>query len=111
MLQLSDDFSSLPSEYQDVLHLAQETYSIEVTSLEELKGGRTGAYLYLVSVTSSGSDRINHLVLKLDHKSKKTKIDELQRHRTALSRAPEAQPRVSRSESARATAERGQSDC
>jgi len=88
MAPLSDNFSSLPPEYQDVLSLAQETYNIEITPLEELKGGRTGAYLYLVSVTSSGSDRIQHLVLKLDHKSKKTEIDELQRHHKALNQAP-----------------------
>ena len=49
MTKLADDFSSLPSEYQDVLRLAQDTHNIDLTPLQELKGGRTGAYLYLVS--------------------------------------------------------------
>lgn len=95
MSELADDFSSLPPEYQDVLRLAQDTHNIEVIPLQELKGGRAGAYLYLVSVSSPVSDQVQHpvgylrhFVLKLDHKSKKTKMDELERHRTALSQAP-----------------------
>jgi predicted ATPase len=95
MSKLADDFSSLPPEYQDVLRLAQDRHNIEVVPLQELKGGRTGAHLYLVSVSSAGADQgqhpgghLRHFVLKLDHKSKKTKMDELERHQTALSQAP-----------------------
>jgi predicted ATPase len=95
MSELAADFSSLPAEYQDVLRLAQDTHKIEVTPLQELKGGRTGARLYLVSVSSPDSDpvqrpvgHLRHFVLKLDRKSKKTKMDELKRHSTALSQAP-----------------------
>ncbi len=74
MSELAIDFSSLPPEYQDVLRLAQDTHNIGVTPLQELKGGRTGAHLYLVSVASADSDPVRHLVLKLDHKSKKTNL-------------------------------------
>ena len=88
MSELSVDFSILPSDYQNVLRLAQDEHGIKVTPLQELKGGRTGAYLYLVSVASGDSNRLQHFVLKLDHKSKKTNIDELQRHRKALESAP-----------------------
>ncbi len=88
MSELAIDFSSLPAQFQDVLRLAQDTHNIEVTPLQELKGGRTGAGLYLVSVSSPASDQVEHFVLKLDHKSKKTKMDELERHRAALSQAP-----------------------
>jgi hypothetical protein len=73
MSELAADFSSLPAEYQDVLRLAQDTHKIEVTPLQELKGGRTGARLYLVSVSSPDSDpvqrpvgHLRHFVLKLD---------------------------------------------
>ena len=89
MAGLAEDFKSLPPEYQNVLRLAQDTHSIDVTPLQEIKGGRTGAYLYLVSVASSEPEKIQHFVLKLDHKNEKTKIDELKRHSTVLSQAPQ----------------------
>ncbi len=85
---LADQFSSLPEEYQNVLRLAQETHNIKVTPLQQLKGGRTDAYLYLVSVSSLHSGKIQHLILKLDHKSKKSKMDELERHNNAVNQAP-----------------------
>ena len=88
MTELVDDFHSLPAEYQEVLHLAQNKHNIQVIPLQELSGGRTGAYLYLVSVSSPDFTQVQHFVLKLDHKNKKAKMDELQRHSTAVSQAP-----------------------
>jgi predicted ATPase len=85
---LSVEFRSLPSEYQDALCLAQEQHNIQVTPLEELKGGRTGARLYLVSVSAPGGDRVEHLVLKLDRLNPLAIPDEPTRHGMALSHAP-----------------------
>ena len=88
MAGIADNFRSLPVEFQEIIALAQKTFNIEVTPLQELKGGRTGAYLYLVSVTLIETGKVKHLILKLDHKSKKSKTDELERHSTAIKHAP-----------------------
>ena len=88
MADHANDFSSLPPEYQEVLRHAREIHGIEITPLQELKGGRTEACLYLVSVTPANAKKIEHFILKLDHKSKKTDLDELKRHQSALSKAP-----------------------
>ncbi len=88
MSELANGFDSLPAEYKEVLHLAQDKHRIQVTPLQMLSGGRTGAYLYLVSVSSAETAQVKHLVLKLDHKNKKSKLDEIQRHSTAVSQAP-----------------------
>jgi predicted ATPase len=85
---LAVEFSSLPSEYQSVLSLAQERHNIKVTPLEELKGGRTGARLYLVSVSTPAAGPVKHFVLKLDHINPKARSDEGSRHSQALSQAP-----------------------
>ncbi|MHA2062525.1 MAG: NB-ARC domain-containing protein, partial [Candidatus Sifarchaeia archaeon] len=88
MTGLGDNFNSLPYEFQNVLCLARDKLNIEVTPLQELKGGRTGAYLFLVSVSLLQSNQVQHLILKLDHKSKKTKMDELERHSIAINQTP-----------------------
>ena len=69
MNKLANEFNALPVDYQKVIQLAQETYKFEVTPLRELRGGQTGANLFLVSVCPLESGKIQHLVLKLDHKS------------------------------------------
>ena len=88
MAESLDHFSNIPAEYQNVIRIAQEKFNIEVIPLLELKGGRTGAYLFLVSVSFLQSNKVQHLILKLDHKSKKSKADELKRHSTAIKEAP-----------------------
>jgi predicted ATPase len=88
MAELADGFGSLPVEYQEVLRLAQDRHSIKVTLLQELGGGRTGAHLYLVSVSSPESRHVQHLVLKLDHKGTKSRVDEVDRHTAAAGEAP-----------------------
>ena len=53
------EFESLPDDYQKVLRFAQDQHGIRVVPLQELKGGFTGAVLYLVSGASrwvSGSN-------------------------------------------------------
>lgn len=82
------DLGALPEAYQRLLALAQQRYSIEIGLLDELKGGRTGARLALVSVAETGSGEVRHLVLKLDRISQKARSDEIERHRLALSLAP-----------------------
>ena len=81
------EFESLPDDYQNVIRFAQSQHGLRVVPLQELKGGFTGAVLYLVSVTSPGSDNPEHLVLKLDRPAAGEK-DELDRHKRALDQAP-----------------------
>jgi predicted ATPase len=86
--QFTGSFESLPPEFQDVLRRAEDTLQIELTPLQELKGGRTGAHLYLVSVSFLPSRQVRHLILKLDRKGKTNEMDELERHRKAVMQAP-----------------------
>jgi predicted ATPase len=89
MNKLEESFSALPPEFMNVLRSAQEKFDIEITPLQELKGGRTGAFLFLVSVSWLQSNKkVEHLILKLDHKDKKSNMDELERHRSAFNQAP-----------------------
>ena len=87
MIELADEFSTLSPDYQKVIQLAQEIQKIKVIPLQELKGGQTGANLYLVSVSSLESQKVQHLVLKLDHKNSKSKMDELERHLIAVNQS------------------------
>ena len=63
---LASEFDSLPTDYQNVIRLVQQQHGIRVIPLQELKGGFTGAVLFLVSVSTSGSRIVEHPVLKLD---------------------------------------------
>lgn len=82
------DFGKLPPEYQHLLALAKEKYHLDVVPLEQLKGGQTGAFLYLVSVSVGDSRQVEHLVLKFDRVNEKAKPTEIERHRLALTQAP-----------------------
>ena len=79
---LASEFESLPADYQNVIRSAQQQHGIRVVPLQELKGGFTGAALYLVSVSSPSSGRLEHLVLKLDRPAA-DEPDELDRHQRA----------------------------
>ena len=81
------EFESLPDDYQKVLRFAQDQHGIRVVPLQELKGGFTGAVLYLVSVSLTTSNKLEHLVLKLD-RPQAGEPDELDRHNRALEQAP-----------------------
>jgi predicted ATPase len=87
MSKLAKDFSSLPSEYLNVLRLAQEQHNIEIQPLQELAGGWSGAFIYLVSVSPYSSDKVEHCILKLDHQRKKMKADETERHNMVRAQA------------------------
>ena len=84
---LAGEFASLPADYQNVIRSAQQQHGIRVVPLQELKGGFTGAALYLVSVSSPSSGKLEHLVLKLDRPAA-DEPDELDRHQRAHEKAP-----------------------
>src|SRR5262245_7036130 len=87
MPELTNDFSSLPEEYQQVIQLAQNTHKITVAPLELLVGGWSGAVVYLVSVSWNETRRVEHCILKLDRKGKNAKSDEVTRHNTVISKS------------------------
>ena len=87
MPELTTDFTSLPEEYQSIIQLAQSTNNITVAPLELLVGGWSGAVVYLVSVAYNETNRVEHCILKLDHKNKKAKSDEITRHNTVMTRS------------------------
>lgn len=84
----SPTFDSLPADYQYLLQLAKEKSQLEVAPLDELKGGRTGAFLYLVSAHIGDSHNVEHFIVKFDHVGATTRQTEKERHRQALSQAP-----------------------
>jgi len=88
MPELITDFQSLPSEYQNVVRLAQDRHQIGVTPLQALAGGRSGAMVFLVSVSSQNPERIEHCVLKLDRKNEWSQSDEIRLHDAAVRQSP-----------------------
>ncbi|MBZ0295301.1 MAG: tetratricopeptide repeat protein [Anaerolineae bacterium] len=88
MRNLAVGFQSLPTEYQNIIRLAQDRNQITVTPLQALTGGWSGAMVFLVSVASQNPDRIEHLVLKLDRKNEKSQSDETRRHEAAIQQSP-----------------------
>ena len=87
MIELANEFRKIEHDYQKVIQLAQDTFQIEITPLLELKGGKTGANIFLVSVLSVDSNEVYHLVLKVDHKNPKAQMDEIDRHLTVINAA------------------------
>jgi predicted ATPase len=87
MPEMTIDFQSLPEEYQQVIHLAQDTYKITVVPLQLLVGGWSGAIIYLVSVSANESKRVEHCILKLDRKRKSSISDEVTRHNTVTNKS------------------------
>src|SRR5215211_3759574 len=88
MSDLASGFQSLPLEYQRVILLAQDRHNMTITPLQQLVGGWSGAVIFLVSVSSHISKRVEHFILKLDRTSKSSKSDEVTRHTIALSKSP-----------------------
>ncbi|MGD8752680.1 MAG: NB-ARC domain-containing protein, partial [Anaerolineales bacterium] len=76
----SPDFNHLSTEYQQVIKLAQQEHGFEVVPLRELKGGRTAARLYLVSVSINQTQQVEHYILKIDRVHKKAALNEIKRH-------------------------------
>jgi predicted ATPase/class 3 adenylate cyclase len=87
MPQLTTDFQSLPEEYQNIIRLAQDKYKIAVAPLQLLVGGWSGAVVYLVSVSSNDTRRVEHCILKLDRKGKAAKSDEVTRHNAVMNKS------------------------
>ena len=87
MPELTTDFQSMPEEYQHVIRLVQDRYQITVAPLQLLVGGWSGAIVYLVSVSSNETGRVEHCILKLDRKGKSTKSDEITRHNTVINKS------------------------
>ncbi|HSL44604.1 MAG TPA: tetratricopeptide repeat protein [Anaerolineales bacterium] len=88
MSELAADFQYLSREYQALIQLAQDQYRLTITPLDKLVGGWSGAIVYLVSVSANASKQVEHYILKLDHKGKSSKADEVTRHNSALSKSP-----------------------
>ncbi len=84
---LASGFESLSADYQNVIRSAQHQHGIRIVPLQELKGGFTGAVLYLASVSSPGSGKLEHLVLKLD-RPEVGEPDELDRHKNSAGAGP-----------------------
>src|SRR5215210_4936963 len=87
MPELAIDFQSLPEEYQHVIQLAQDQYKITVAPLQLLVGGWSGAVVYLVSVSSNETQRVEHCILKLDRKGTSAKSDEVTRHNAVMNKS------------------------
>ena len=87
MAELSPDLHSMPEEYQHLIRLVQNTYDVTVTPLQLLVGGWSGAIVYLASVSSNKTGRVEHCILKLDRKGKSTKSDEIARHNTVINKS------------------------
>ena len=87
MTELSPDFHSMPEEYQHLIRLVQNTYDVTVAPLQLLVGGWSGAIVYLVSVSSNKTGRVEHCILKLDRKGKSTKSDEIARHNAVMNKS------------------------
>lgn len=87
MSELTADFQALPPEYQRVLLLAEDEHQISVAPLQTLVGGWSGAVVYLVSVSSNETKRVEHCILKLDRKGKTAKSDEVTRHNAVMSKS------------------------
>lgn len=83
-------FQVLPAEFQSVIRLAEEQLGIAITPLQEISGGWSGAMLYLIRITHTDSDRVEHLILKLDKVNPKAASDELARHRDVQASSPAA---------------------
>lgn len=81
-------FKSLPPEYQSVIQLAEERHEIGIAPLQELAGGWSGAIIYLVRVASTDSNKVEHLVLKLDRRRPMSSSDEISRHKAVQENSP-----------------------
>ena len=86
-------FDSLPPEYLEAVHQAQAQHGIGILPLQELRGGQTGARLYLVSIrpdrqASGPPAGVEHAILKLDRGNPKARAGEMELHEQAVRLAP-----------------------
>ena len=78
-------FSELPEEYKSLLELAANEQQLKVTPLQALTGGRSGAFLYLASVTKDDDKVVEHQVVKFDRVNPKAKSNEVEHPPSSLS--------------------------
>jgi predicted ATPase len=83
-------FQSLPPDYQQAIQTAEQQNEIAISPLQELAGGFSGAIIYLVSVASTTSGKVEHLILKLDRKRPMASVDEVSRHQLVQQKSPSA---------------------
>jgi predicted ATPase len=83
------DFSSLSAEYQAIINEVESQHGYQLTPLQALGGGRTGALLYLVSAAQTNPAAIQHFILKLDRVKPAKRSEEIHRHQHAQENAPE----------------------
>ena len=88
MIENALSFEALPADFQQVIQLAEDRHGINVTPLQELGGGRSGALVFLVRVVQTGSSQPEHLILKLDRKHPKASSDEITRHQQVEQGSP-----------------------
>jgi hypothetical protein len=70
--------------------VAKSEHNLEVVPLQALGAGQIGAPLYLASVCCGDLRQVDHLVVELGMVDRRSKSTETERHRLALSQAPEA---------------------
>jgi len=87
MSELTVNFQSLPAEYQHLIQLAEDQYKITIAPLQLLVGGWSGAFVYLVSILVNETRRVEHCILKLDHKGGAARSDEVTRHTTVTNKS------------------------
>jgi hypothetical protein len=89
MSTLASEFQLLEPEYQELLIKTQESHGIVVTPLQLLSGGRSGAILYLVSVSKTSDPGVRHLILKLDRVTQWNRgtLSEIARHQRATTQS------------------------
>ena len=87
MSELTVNFQSLPAEYQHLIQLAEDQYKITIAPLQLLVGGWSGAFVYLVSISENETRRVEHCILKLDHKGGSARSDEVTRHTTVTEKS------------------------
>jgi hypothetical protein len=88
MLTTAIAFESLSNDYQQIIQQAQSQNNIRITPLQELKGGQTGARLYLTTITETTSNRVQHAILKLDRINPKARAGEMELHQQVLRCSP-----------------------
>ena len=90
MSTVASEFSLLDPKYQNLIVHTQDSHGIIITPLQLLNGGRSGAILYLVSVSVLGQQGVRHLILKLDRITQwnKGEFSEIARHSRAISQSP-----------------------
>ena len=72
-----------PGEFREVVKAAETTYGIKITFLAKLRGGKSGAILYLAELRHKESARVEHFVLKLDEIDKEGRFPEAELHELA----------------------------